>query len=114
MAVFHIDKLTPESRVWIYGTDKRLDDRQLDIAEQHLIPPYLSGFEYLYYRRPDGSVNCVDRSAFRDHVARGEVTEKTIVFDNTVQTLGQLRNGNWQKPMRESWHYAVFAAAEVE
>lgn len=32
---------------------------------------------------------------------------ETIVFDNSITTLGDLRNGKWELPANESWHRAL-------
>lgn len=40
---------------------------------------------------------------FTEKYRAGTLTPETVVFDNLVPTLGELRNG-WQKPLAESWH----------
>lgn len=37
----------------------------------------------------------------------GRVSADTIVFDNLVKTLGELK-GEWQKPFSESWHQTMW------
>jgi hypothetical protein len=39
------------------------------------------------------------RAEFRE---RGDA--HTIVFDTTAQTLGELRNGGWERKAELSWH----------
>lgn len=63
----------------------------------------------VYFRASDGTVHVVDRSAFRDLATRGEVRPETIVFDNGVERLGDVRKGGWQKPASESWHAQYLA-----
>lgn len=52
-----------------------------------------------------------DRSTFRDLAKAGEVGPDTVVFDNTVTRLGQIRAGEWERPARESWHGRAFFPA---
>lgn len=35
------------------------------------------------------------------------IKDDTIVFDNTIQTLGELRN-NWEIPFAKSWHQEMW------
>ena len=35
------------------------------------------------------------------------VTGATVVFNNTVSTVGDLRGGRWEVPASESWHAAL-------
>jgi len=58
------------------------------------------------YRR-DGKIEAVSRSEFEKLIANGEVTENTIVFDNTVANSKELAS-RWQVPMKDSWHAKVF------
>jgi hypothetical protein len=36
------------------------------------------------------------------------VTPSTPVFDNTITTVGELREGAWERPAAESWHGRAF------
>ncbi len=63
----------------------------------------------VFYRDTAGKIDCVDRSAFRDMVKQGTVNEQTVVFNNTVTTVGEFRAGRWEVPMRNSWHSQVFS-----
>jgi len=49
-----------------------------------------------------------DRNAFERRVSDGEIGLDTIVFDKTVSSVGELRNGGWEKPARASWHARAF------
>lgn len=60
----------------------------------------------VFYRDGEGKVRGVTRGAFRA-LADGE----TVVFDTTVQKLGSIRNGSWQKRARDSWHARLLAVA---
>lgn len=58
----------------------------------------------IWYRDRSGEIHVAERPRFRDLIARGEVEASTIVFDNTVRTLGQIRRGEWERALSESWH----------
>jgi len=60
------------------------------------------------YRDAEGDVRATDRADFRRLAAAGEVGEDTVVFDNTVATVGDLRAGKWERPFREAWHARAF------
>lgn len=62
----------------------------------------------IFYRDQDSAIQSVSRAAFRELAASGEVDENTIVFNNTIQTVGELRQGKWEVPMKESWHIEAF------
>jgi len=61
----------------------------------------------VHYRAAD-AVARVTRAAFGDLADAGTVTPDTIVFDNTVPTLGAVRAGRWETPARDAWHGRVF------
>ena len=67
---------------------------------------------YVFYRTPEGSVRAVSRSGFRQLVERGEITTQTPVFDVSVDTVGALRDGAFEKPASTSWHAQAFALPE--
>ncbi len=62
----------------------------------------------VFYRDTDGTINSLPRSVFKKLVADGTVTAETRVFDVSLMTLGQLRNGAFEKPAGSSWHARVF------
>lgn len=51
------------------------------------------------FLRDEAGVRAVERSAFRN-----AATLDTPVFDITVERLGDVREGGWEKPASESWH----------
>lgn len=63
----------------------------------------------VFWRGEDGSVHAEPRAAFRARAQAGEVGGDTVVFDNTIGTVGELRAGRWELPMAESWHGRAFA-----
>ena len=60
------------------------------------------------FYRDAGDIRCVDRPGFAELARQGSVNEKTVVFNNTVATAGELRSGLWEVPMRDSWHLKAF------
>lgn len=51
------------------------------------------------FLRDDEGVRAVPRAEFRN-----AATSATPVFDTTVERLGDIREGAWEKPVSESWH----------
>jgi hypothetical protein len=62
----------------------------------------------VHYRDRHGAICSVPRSAFREHVRAGEVDADTHVFDLGIQSLGQLRSGQFEQPAGRTWHAHVF------
>jgi hypothetical protein len=62
----------------------------------------------VFWRDSEGVVRSAERAAFREEVASGRLSAETSVFDTTAATLGDLREGRFERPMRESWHAKVF------
>lgn len=58
--------------------------------------------------RQNDEIHAVDRNAFAQLAEHGTVTADTIVFDRTVQQVGDLRHGRWERPAGESWHGRAF------
>lgn len=75
-------------------------EAELDVALRDASP--------VWFRDPEGSVRCVSRPEFRGLVRDGGVDADTTVFDNTVTTVGDVRAGRWERPLRQSWHGRVF------
>ncbi len=50
----------------------------------------------------------VERFQFMELVEKGAVNTDTVVFDNTLTTVGDVRNGRWELPAGQSWHKALF------
>jgi hypothetical protein len=62
----------------------------------------------VWYLSAGGHIEARPRPEFRDRVCQGEVTEATVVFDNTVGTVGQIRSGEWERPFVAAWHARAF------
>lgn len=58
----------------------------------------------VWFRGPAGSVRAVDRASFTEMAKRGDVSERTPVFDLTVMRLDDLRGGKLETTAGESWH----------
>jgi hypothetical protein len=56
----------------------------------------------------DGEVRRISRPEFRRLAEEGVVDADTVVFDNTVTRVKDVRHGRWDGPARGSWHQKVF------
>ena len=63
----------------------------------------------VWFRDPGraGLVRTVSRSAFRRLAREGRVDGETVVFDLTVDRLGDVRAGDWELPASGSWHASL-------
>jgi hypothetical protein len=59
----------------------------------------------VFFRHGDGRIDAMSRAEFRE-----KADAHTIVFDTTVETLGDIRNGKWEKHAEESWHRDLLGA----
>src|SRR5690606_23002027 len=73
--------------------------RVLRDAEREIGVPLLDSSR-VWFRDPGGEVRSETRPEFRERVARGEVGEDTVVFDQTVASVGAMRAGEWERPLR--------------
>ncbi len=58
--------------------------------------------------RDGDSIRRVQRQEFAVLAAGGTVDGDTLVFNNTLTTVGQLRAGEWEVPASHSWHGEAF------
>ena len=63
----------------------------------------------VWVRDAAGEIPSAARPEFRALVQSGEVGEDTVVFNNTITTVGELLAGKWEVPVRDSWHAHAFA-----
>lgn len=61
----------------------------------------------VFYRDAD-EVRRASRERFADAASEGVVSPQTIVFDNTVGSVGALRAGEWERPASAAWHGRAF------
>ncbi len=69
------------------------------------------GAEAVWYRDAQGQIKRTTRPAFRAEANSGRITADSIVFDNTVARLSDLRTGRWEGPASERWHAALLPQA---
>jgi hypothetical protein len=50
----------------------------------------------------------VSRDRFADLASKGEVNLDTVVFDNTLARVGDLRAGRWEVRAADAWHARAF------
>jgi len=67
--------------------------------------------DLLFFRYLDNEIFSADRREFQDMVNAGKIDSKSIVFNNTIQTLRELRKGAWETPSHNSWHISAFDIA---
>ena len=51
----------------------------------------------------DGEVRVVPSSEFSKRYTEGGLSDDSLVFDNLVQSIGDMKKG-WVKPLANSWH----------
>ncbi len=66
------------------------------------------GNEAVWYRDAGGAIRRASRPEFRELARRGGVTPSSVVFDNSITALSELREGLWEGPASERWHAALF------
>lgn len=59
------------------------------------------------FRRGD-AIERLPRPDFAALARKGEVSSDTVVFDNTLTRVGELREGRWETPARAAWHARAF------
>jgi hypothetical protein len=90
------------------GMDSMVKDiKNVEIALQ----TQLLDSSRIFYQTTDGSVNCVNRPEFKQKVQAGEITLDTLVYNPILDTLQQLSDGTFEKPLKESWHLQLFDRA---
>ncbi len=59
------------------------------------------------YRSGD-AITRVSRDEFAELVQCGRVSADTVVFDNTLTRVDDVRGGRWEGPASASWHRSAF------
>ena len=80
--------------------------RHVKQLEQDLGVTFVDSAPVLF-REAEG-IQRVSRDQFAELAESGAVTLDTLVFDNTVATVGDLRAGCWEVPAREAWQGQAF------
>ena len=58
--------------------------------------------------RKGQQIERVPRERFAELAAAGEVGLDTVVFDNTIQRVGDIRDGRWEVRAADAWHARAF------
>ncbi|MFN2441209.1 MAG: hypothetical protein ABR517_00855 [Thermoanaerobaculia bacterium] len=66
----------------------------------------------VYWREGD-QIRSSSRSEFRKLAESGQVGPGTLVYDITVDSIDELREGSWIRPAASSWHGEAFPLSEV-
>ena len=80
--------------------------RTLEELEQQLAVQLLDHGPVLFRR--DEGIARLPRPAFAELARGGGVSADTVVFNNTLTRVGELREGRWEAPARTSWHGRAF------
>ncbi len=82
-----------------------------NLKEHH----HLNGLNHdlVYYRAGD-QVRVVDRENFQKLLDQEEITPDTHVFNNLIQTVGELWNNHWEIPFSQSWHAQAFSLPSLQ
>lgn len=62
----------------------------------------------VFYRDTAGQIQAVDHLDFYDLVEGKKVSENTPVFDTLLRTLEDLRQDNFERPFKDSWHRETY------
>ena len=81
-------------------------ERELDVE--------LRDASLVFFRDEGGSIAAEARPAFRQRALAGGVGPETIVFDNTVPSVGDVRGGRWETEMQLAWHARAFPLAAAK
>lgn len=60
------------------------------------------------YRDDGGEIRHLPRHRFAELAAAGSLTLDTVVFDNTITRVGDVRSGRWELPAADAWHGRAF------
>ena len=80
---------------------RRMKDLQAELGVE------LVNHAPVLYREGAG-IERVSRERFADLAENGAVSPGTVVFDNTLTRVEQVRAGRWELPAGESWHSGAF------
>ncbi|MDH3732733.1 MAG: hypothetical protein OEU54_04330 [Gemmatimonadota bacterium] len=65
----------------------------------------------IWYRTGAGDIVSCERSEFQTRSEQGEIDAATRVFDPTIQTLGALRTGAFERRAGDSWHARLLSSS---
>jgi len=61
----------------------------------------------IFYQK-DGAIHTADRAVFGTMVSSREILGDTLVYDLTLQTVGELRSRGFSVPFENCWHSKAF------
>jgi hypothetical protein len=82
--------------------------RSLGEIEKRLAVNILNTHALVFYRNENDEIETVNRPQFKNLAEDGGVNGSTTVFNNTIQSVGELRMGKWETAMKNSWHWQAF------
>ena len=62
----------------------------------------------IFFRDQNENILHINRLEFRSLAEENKVSAVTTVFNNTVATLSDLRQGKWECKAKDSWHARAF------
>ena len=95
-----------ETHVELTGCSIDSAVRQIRTLEERLKMSFLDNAR-IFFRDGD-TVRFVLRPEFQNLARDGRVDHDTIVYNNVIETVGELRGGLWEVPARKSWHADAF------
>ncbi len=60
--------------------------------------------------KSEGLIHTIPMNAFREELSKGEYDQTTVVFNNMIETKGQLKN-EWEVQVKDSWHKQLLPIA---
>ncbi len=58
--------------------------------------------------RRGNAIERLPRPQFAELARQGAVSPDTVVFNNSLTRVGEVREGKWETPARASWHGRAF------
>lgn len=95
-----------QSRVGPSGCSVDALVRQMKVLQQEIGVELINNAPVLFRR--GGQITRLERDEFAALAAQGEVGSETTVFDNTLTSLGDVRDGRWETSAAQSWHGKAF------
>jgi hypothetical protein len=95
-----------ESQTHLSGCSKDSVVKTMRAIESQIGLEFI-GPAYVIWREGK-DIRTAPRSDFADLAQKGAVGPETVVFDQTVATLGDLREGRWETAAKNSWHAQAF------
>lgn len=87
--------------------------RQLATLEDEL-DITLTDYSPVWFLDDEDHIRCVSRDRFGQAARDGRVGSHTVVFDPTVESVSEIRDGEWRSPAGESWHRRLLPEGALE